>query len=211
MAVYDFYVSSKECKSSTRDCLRGSWKTSANTTLVYFLFCIFILSMVIFPSIFLFWWLAIPLSIFAIILLGLFTFGYKTFCLKLARQEEAKMTDLYAGFSHKSKDIIKLSLKKFFLGLIWLVLLVIPFIIKELGYSMSTYLLIDKKEINSDNALKQSQHILKQNYGRYFKFLLSYFLWYLLIVATVGIAGIWVVPKIETGKAIFYENLKTEF
>lgn len=211
MEVYDFYVSSKDCKLATKDCLRGSWKTIALTTLVYFLFYLFVLSMVIFPSIFLYWWLSIPLSIFAIILLSIFNYGYKYCCLKLARQDDSTIGDLFSGFSKRAKDIIKVALKKFFLSLIWLVLLVVPVVIKNLGYSMSTYLLIDRTDINADNALKTSQHIMKQNYGRYFKFLFSYFWWFCLIVITAGVAGIWVLPKIEVGKALFYENLKTDF
>ena len=53
--------------------------------------------------------------------------------------------------------------------------------------------------------------VFQQNYGRYAKFLLKNTHWFLLTLLTGFIAWIWVGPIILTKKAIFYENLKTDF
>ena len=90
-------------------------------------------------------------------------------------------------------------------------MMVFPVFVKNVGYSMSILLMADRPEIKSDTALVESVHIMKQNYGRYFKFLLSNLFWFLLILMTAGIAWIWIGPLLSTKKALFYENLKTAF
>ena len=92
----------------------------------------------------------------------------------------------------------------------WIVALVVPFIIKSISYSMASFLMIDKN-IDSENALKESQHIMKQNHGRYAKLLLCNLHWFLLVLLSAGIAFVWIAPMFMTKKALFYENLKTDF
>ena len=211
MLNYNFYKTSKEIKKEANECLRGSWGQSAKATLVFSAICLALIGLTVLLSVFVAWWISIPLALISMLIISILSYGYSFYCHQIALQEKTEIKLIFNGFSKKIMHIIKLSIKKFFLGILWLVMLIYPFIANSIGYSMATFLMIDNEKVNEDNALKESKHLMKQNYGRYFKFVMSYMIWYLLVVISCGVAFLWVAPKVMTGKAIFYENLKTEF
>ena len=211
MLTYNFYKTNKEIKADVSDCMRDSWKSASVATLVYCLICLVLIGATTLLSIFVAWWISIPLAIVSYYIISILNYGYTNMSLQLSRQQVISTKDLFVGFSKKIGQILALSTKKFFMLLFWLVMLIVPFFIKLIEYSMATYLVIDRADVTSENALKESRHIMKQNRSRYLKFLLSYILWYLLVVISAGVAFIWVAPKVMTAKAVFYENLKTEF
>lgn len=212
MANYNFYITSKQCKEQTKEVLRGSYNQAAGVTAIYFLFMAGLSTLSSLLSVFVFWWLSIPLSIISMFVIAILDYGYNNYCLNLAQGKPAKISNLFSGFGKKMGAIIKLTIKRFFLSIFWFILLIIPFIVKTISYSMATLMMIDNPtEYNSGNALKESKHLMKQNYGRYFKFVFSFFGWWLLCGITSGIATLWVMPIFTTNKAMFYENLKTDF
>lgn len=211
MANFNFYISSAERKETAKDLIRGSWKLCAKTTLIYFLISLALISCAVFPSIFVYWWLSIPIGLFALLIISILNYGYNKFCLDIAQNKQTGTSQLFAGFSKKMGAVIATSIKKFFLSIFWLILLIVPYIIKNIGYSMAHFLIADRADINGSNALSESKHIMTQNYGRYTKFALSYFGWFLLGSITGGIAMIWILPLFNINRAVFYENLKTEF
>ena len=211
MASYDFYISNKELNKQTKESLHGSWKTASAVGAIALILCLIPIAVTVIVSVFTFWWLAIPLGFVCLLWIAIIGYGLNNFCHKIAKQEMPTKKELFAGFSKRIKDILSVAIKKFFLSIMWLVLLIFPFVVKNIGYSMSTLLMVDKKEIKSGNAIKESKHLMKQNYGRYAKFLLKNIHWFLLTLATGFIAWIWVGPLMLTKKAVFYENLKTDF
>ena len=211
MTSYDFYISNKEINKQCKECMRGSWKTAGGVGALALVLCLVPIALAVVLGMFVYWWLSIPIGIVSLLWLSIIGYGYHNFCLKLARQEMPTKKDLFAGFSKRIKSVLAVAIKKYLLSLWWLVLLVFPLVVKRIGYSMSSLLLADKKEINGGNALNESKHLMKQNYGRYAKFLLKNTHWFLLTLLTGLIAWIWVGPMMITKKAIFYENLKTEF
>ena len=210
MTNYDYYVSNKQINADVADCMRGSWKDAAKTTVLYMLLCSIFIAGPLLTGLLIKWWLAIPFALMSMMFISIFSYGFSAFCHKLSLQENPSISLLFVGFSKKMAKILRVSLKKFFLGLFWLILLVIPFVVKSIGYSMATFLMIDK-DIGSEDALKESQHIMKQNYGRYFKFLLCNIHWFLLVLISAGVGFVWIAPLFMTKKALFYENLKTDF
>lgn len=204
-------MSNKEIREQSKDCLRGSWKTAFSASLIVFLLCVFLVATTVLLSIFVAWWISIPLGLFSLIIFAILSYGYNNFCLHISRQELPNKSLVFSGFSKRAKTVIAVFIKRFVLTIFWLVILIIPAFIKNIGYSMSTLLMADRNDIKSENALVESKHIMKQNYSRYFKFLMSNFLWFFLILITAGIAWIWIGPVLSTKKAIFYENLKTMF
>ena len=211
MTTHNFYISNKEIKEQAKDCLRGSWAVASSAGAIVFFICVVPLALAVLLPIFVKWWLAIPLGILTFLIWALMSYGYSNLCLKLAKQELPTKKEVFAGFSKKFADIIRIAIKRLFLSIFWLIVLVVPFFIKNIGYSMSYLLLADRSDITSENAIKESCHIMQQNYSRYFKFILSNILWLLLILVSGGFAWIWVGAILRTKKAIFYENLKTEF
>ena len=210
MAEYNFYVSNKKIKTDSKECMSGVWGTSFACSLILFLTFLAFVATSVLLAIFVKWWLAIPVGLFGLLILSFLVYGYENLGLLLARQENFSKGIMFSGFKN-FRNIFSLSIKKFFLRIIWLVMLVVPFFVNNIGYSMANFLMIESKENNSSNALANSKHLLKNNYGRYFKFLLSNTLWFLLILVTGGIAFLWVGQLLATRKALFYENLKTDF
>lgn len=211
MASYNFYIDAKKCREEAKECLRGAWKMSALMTLLYF----FIMSLLIVAtsllSYYVAWWISIPMGLLTMLMGSILHYGYQVYCLNLAQGKDAKISNLFTGFSGKIGAVIKLSIKKFILLLFWFVLLIVPFFIKLTGYSMSKYLIADNRLSKEQSPIKESKHLLKKNYGRFAKFVLSFMGWYLLGCITFYIGFLWIMPMIEVNKALFYENLKTEF
>lgn len=211
MATYNFYDSNKQISEKSKDCLRGSWDVLASASAIVFLICVVPLIVTILLSIFVAWWISIPLGILTFIVWVVMSYGYEKFCLRVAKQDLPVKNDIFAGFSKKMGNVLRIALKRLFLSIFWLIVLVFPCFIKNIGYSMSYLLLADRNDITSENALNESKHIMQQNYGRYFKLILSNILWILLVILSAGIGWIWIGPILQTKKAVFYENLKTEF
>ena len=210
MTNYDYYVSNKQISIDAYDCMRGSWSDSAKATLLFAFMCLILVATPVLLGLFVLWWISIPVGLLSLLLISVLCYGYTHYCYKLALQENPQTKLIFSGFSKNFWNVVRVSMKKFFLGIFWLVLLVVPFFIKFISYSMATLLMIDKK-LTSEFAIKESQHIMKQNYVRYFKFLLSNIHWYILILLSAGIAFFWLAPLIMTKKSLFYENLKTPF
>lgn len=211
MAEYDFYLTSKQIKSQTKDNIRGSWKLARQGALVlYLIFAVLVVTTVLL-SIFVKWWISIPLGIVSYILLCILNYGWTKFTLELSREGTPKVSVLFCGFSKKIGAILAISIKRTLLSIFWLIMLIVPFFVKNIGYSMSTLMLIDDKQTNKANALKQSKKIMAKNYGRYFNLVMSFFGWFVLELLTAGLAFIWVGAYFSASKAVFYDNLKTDF
>ena len=210
MASYDFYISNKEITDRTEDCLRDLWNILTKASLLYYVISVIPFAITILVSIFVKWWLVFPLAILSLFIFATMTYGFESYCLRLAQEKEPQLKYVFSGFSRRFGKIFGITFKRLFLSLFWLVVLVFPCFIKNIGYSMSFMVLADKNG-KVDNAIVESKRLMKENYKRYFKFLLSNIHWILITIVTLGIAFIWIGPELITKKAVFYENLKTDF
>lgn len=96
--------------------------------------------------------------------------------------------------------------------LVCLVVIVVSIVLSIilLRYSMSFYIYIDNPELTASETIKESIDMMEGNQIRLFKLYLSFILWFLLSIITLGIAMIWVGPYMQTSTAVFYEELKDE-
>ena len=209
MANYNFYISNKKCKEQAREYLRYTWKASANATLLFYGLTLLLSLFVVLPAVFVAWWLVFPLLFLEYIVWSLLDYGYRKYFWQLTQLEKVSTKILFSGFSKNAGKIIKTYLKKLFLGIFWLILLIVPYCFKQPAYAMATYIIWDKPDVA--NPVKESKHLMTGNLDRYAKFQFSFAHWYLLILVTAFIAGIWVTPYIATAEAVFYEDLKTDF
>jgi uncharacterized membrane protein len=91
---------------------------------------------------------------------------------------------------------------------LWSLLLWIPGIIKSISYSQMFFLMADDKKLDAAAAQKKSMEIMKGHKWEYFVLDLSFILWGLLCVVTLGLATIYVAPYVSAAKAEFYRQLK---
>lgn len=101
------------------------------------------------------------------------------------------------------KSFLLAFLTNLFIAL-WLLLLVIPGIIKIFAYAMAPYVLAQNPHIGVTEALDRSQEMMKGYKLDLFILWLSFIGWFILSVITFGIALIWVVPYIRLATTEFY-------
>ena len=94
--------------------------------------------------------------------------------------------------------------------LVFVLLLVIPGIIKAYSYSMTFYILRENPEMTAGDAITASQKMMDGHKMDLFLLSLSFIGWAILASITFGIGYLWLIPYIYTAYAAFYETLKKE-
>lgn len=99
---------------------------------------------------------------------------------------------------------------QFLIGLftaLWMLLFIIPGIIKSYAYSMSFYLLFQQPNLTASEAIDESKKATDGYKMDLFILDLSYFGWYFLGLFTFGILWLWVVPKHMTAKTLYFKEI----
>jgi uncharacterized membrane protein len=185
--------SNEELRAESRGFLSGFWGPSVLTHLIYSI-------------------LLGAASGFAgignLIIGGPMDLGLATFFLSLKRNGNAKIEDLFKGFSVFESSVILYLVRMVFVVL-WSLLLIIPGIVAALGYSMAIYILHDNPGLTGMEALARSKEMMDGYKGKLFSLYLSFIGWAFLCVFTFGIGYLWLAPYIKATEASFYENLKS--
>jgi uncharacterized membrane protein len=131
--------------------------------------------------------------------------GYNKFNLKLVRKENAGAGDVIDGFKVFGKAFWLNIITAFFLYL-WMILFIIPGLIKAFSYSMAMYILADNPQMTAREALRSSKELMHGKKGKLFYIYLSFIGWILLGYITLGIAFIWILPYVQATIAAFYNE-----
>ena len=135
--------------------------------------------------------------------------GLATYFLSLKRKGDAKIEDLFKGFSAFESSLILYIVRMVFV-LLWSLLLIIPGIVAALRYSMAIYILHDAPELTGMEALARSKEMMEGYKGKLFGLYLSFIGWAILCLFTLGIGYLWLAPYMKASETSFYENLKSE-
>ncbi|MDD4803311.1 MAG: DUF975 family protein [Syntrophomonas sp.] len=162
----------------------------------------------------------IPFIIGAIILIVILVFAFRVFLgypLEVggrryfirSAQNDFDMNNLGFAFE-KSKyfDIIKSMLWRAFINFLWLLLLIIPGIIKYYAYRMVPYILADNPQIGYKRALKLSTGMTDGEKFSIFVLDLSFIGWYLLGALAFGVGVLFVFPYQNATEAELYLVLR---
>jgi uncharacterized membrane protein len=132
--------------------------------------------------------------------------GCMSYILNFVRD---KNPDLKIIFSYYNKFFYIFALY-FLISLfttLWALLLIIPGIIAALSYSMGQYIMLDGEE-DPMECIRKSKEMMNGYKWDYFKFILSFIGWYLLLIPTLGLAVIYVGPYVMISQTLYYEELK---
>lgn len=152
-------------------------------------------------------WYGVILIFLFLLMLAPFGFGMTGFYLKSYRYEKIDAFHIFDGFNkYNLERVIILRLLKFALWLAFTILLIVPGIIFSLRTSMATYILRANPEMKPQEALKESNKIMKGHCAKYFGLTLSFLGWYLMGVLTCGFGFIWVMPYFNTAKIVLYKR-----
>lgn len=144
------------------------------------------------------------------ILAGAISYGVAGFFLKLVRNENPMIENLFNGFNYFiSTFLVNLVVTIF--TFLWMLLLIVPGIIAIFRYSMVYFIMNDNPGIGVMDAISLSKDMMKGHKGRLFMLCLSFIGWFILGLIPFGIGLLWVVPYYNSAKANFYEDLKANY
>ncbi|MBU3110222.1 DUF975 family protein [Clostridium lacusfryxellense] len=146
-------------------------------------------------------------SLVNLILSGPITLGVTCYFLKLIRNEEPLIENMFGGFKFFIKSFVLSVIIKIFTFL-WMLLFIIPGFIAILRYSMSYYIMMDNPELSAFESLERSKLMMDGFKFQLFSLWCSYIGWFILGILTIGIGFLWISPYYETAKANFYQDLK---
>jgi uncharacterized membrane protein len=153
-------------------------------------------------------------TIVGLILMGPLTMGVIKVITKVYNGEKADLQDVFytlneTGLRTFGKSVEANLLITLFTFL-WSLLFVIPGIIKSYSYAMTFYIIDENPDIAVEEAIDESKRIMHGNKWRLFCLDLSYIGWIFLCILTFGILYLWITPKMELARYLFYKNLKGE-
>lgn len=134
--------------------------------------------------------------------------GLMLFFLKLSRNTDRNIGDLFAPF----KDYPRMlwgHLRMTIFILLWSLLLIIPGIIAALRYSMTIYIMLDDPAIPAGEAMKQSCRMVCGHKWQLFGYgIILSLLCITCGILTLGIVLIWLTPFCHCFYANVYQTLK---
>ena len=139
-----------------------------------------------------------------------FTLGGAWVFLRIAKGEEVSVGNIFYGF----EDLWTAIKAQFFMGLfisLWFLLLIIPGIVKTYAYSMTFFILAENKGMPVLEAITLSRKMMNGHKMDLFLLFLSFIGWFILVLITFGIAGIWVYPYFYATFSNFYLSVKEDY
>ncbi len=148
-------------------------------------------------------------SIIILFISGPLAVGISLFSLSIARNEEVRFEQIFAGFYNFKISFVAYLLVVLFIFL-WTLLLIIPGIIAAISYSMTFFIIADDESIEAMDAIDKSKQMMYGYKWKYFLMGLRLFGLALLCILTLGIGFLWLIPYAHVTFAKFYDDIKVE-
>ena len=113
----------------------------------------------------------------------------------------------FANWKHNVGGMLLVSVYTF----AWMLLLVVPGVIKAFAYALTPFILAERPELSANEAIELSMKMMDGHKRELFILLFSFIGWYFLSAITLCIGALWVVPYQYTAMAAFYEDVKAEY
>ena len=141
-----------------------------------------------------------------LLLSGPLLVGQHLFFLTLARRGDPKVEQVFSGFQRFGQALGAFLLVTIF-TLLWMLLFIIPGIIKAYSYSQTYFILADNPNIGPMEAIDRSMALMDGHKWKLFCLHVRFLGWFILAVLTCGLGGLFVSPYFMTALAHFYEDL----
>ena len=126
-----------------------------------------------------------------------------------ARQDRSDFANLFSMFrAGRYLNVVKANAWRMLFTFLWLLLFVIPGIIKGYSYSMIPYLMADNPGMDYQRAMKLSMAMTNGEKWNIFVLDLSFIGWYLLGLLACCVGILFVVPYVVATKAELYVTLR---
>lgn len=184
-----------ELMKMARQSLTGRWGLAIGTFVIYL---ILVGALGVIP---------ILGQIGALLIAGPFALGVALFSLSLARDEDARMEQIFSGFNNFG-TALGVYLLMAIIVFLFTLFLIVPGIIRALAYSQSYFILADNPQMSAMDVLDESKRMMDGYKMKYFRLMLRFLGLALLCILTLGIGFFWFIPYIYVTNAKFYEDIK---
>ena len=181
--------------AQARKSLQGRWGLAVGGVLIYYIVS-FIIGFVPILGV-----------IASLILTGPLVLGFTYFMMTLAREQEARIEQIFDGFKLFGPALATYLLMAVFVFL-WTLLLIIPGIIAAFNYSMSFYILADDNSLSATEAIDRSKAMMNGHKWKLFCLGCRFIGWALLCTLTIGIGFLWLAPYAGVSMVKFYDDIK---
>lgn len=196
---YDFFKSKETLLEEAKEGLRGNKKSANLINFIFWISKLMYFAGLTFLILFLVK-ISNPNTVFLILsisflFIALFTYGPLKIsvarnAINMVEDHEPSFKDLGYGFKHSYFRNVGYGLSLFFTYLFFFILLIFPFVLKYLDYSVSAFILAKDDKISVGQALKHSSLISKGRRKTLVNIILGFFPKYLLCIITLYIYSI---------------------
>lgn len=150
--------------------------------------------------------------IFSILLIPL-TYGALWVCLSFSRGTEMSSKDIIDPYLSGKQFLrtIGSGIMVFIFTFLWMLLLIIPGIVKSFSYALTPFIMKDDENIGVFDAITLSKKMMAGQKWRLFKLYFSFIGWGIVCMLTFGIAAFFVVPYLAVAFACFYNDVKENY
>ncbi len=178
-----------------RESLRTHWGLGVGVMVLYWIFGVGV-SFIPFVG-----------TIAGLLLTGPLMVGLYLVFLKIARQSQAEVGQLFQGFQRFGTALGAYLLMTLFI-ILWSLLLIIPGIIASYSYMMTFFVIADDPAVGPLQAITRSKEMMRGNKWKLFCLFWRFFGWSLLCILTLGIGFLWLMPYMQTTTAHFYDDVR---
>ena len=183
-----------ELRTMARLSLSGQWLSASWVTLVYVLIAGG-LSLIPHAG-----------SLLSFLIVPPLVYGYNVILLELHCENKlVEVTRLFDGFSDFGRIGGTMILMQLY-TVLWMLLLVIPGIVKSYSYALTPYILKDRPELKFNAAIEESMRMMNGYKMKLFLLDLSFIGWILLTMLTFGIGLLFLNPYMSVSRIAFYEG-----
>ncbi len=135
--------------------------------------------------------------------------AYKMFVSALDEKKNILLADLASAFDANYLNVVKIMLLKTICTYAWMLLLIVPGVMKIYEYQLIPYLLAEDPHMSRKEAFAKSKQMMKGYKMKAFLMDLYFLVWHILGILTFGIAELfYVAPKVNLVNADFYLKVK---
>lgn len=150
----------------------------------------------------------LSMGLLSMLVLGPLACGLNACYLKNANDhKKMEVENMFAGFKVDFGGTFLLGLLMDIFLTLWMILFIIPGVIKYYSYSMAYYVKADHPEYNWKQCINESRKLMNGHKGELFLQDLSFIGWVLVGSLCLGIGFLWVNAYAESAKAEFYKDL----
>lgn len=137
---------------------------------------------------------------------GLTDLGVARFTLNLHDGHPVRIMTLFSQSANFMNSCMLFYYRKLKV-LLWSLLLIVPGIIAHYRYALSQFIMCDYPYLNAHQALEKSKELMEGHKMELFKLDLSFIVWILLSIATLGIGFFILRPYMVSARVAFYREL----